>query len=117
CLADVTIDMVGGANFDGYEAGKAVVEFAHMVMPGSGEAPSWRAADFEGEPVAIGLRVQDGVGGLNEVWRVREGPGAAPPLAPPPVAAAWARQSAARASRRRLSRRWPAGPDGPPRRP
>jgi len=77
CLADVTIDMVGGAGFDGYEAGKMVVEHAHFVMPdwGFGENPHWRVATYEGEPIVIGFRTLDGVEGLNEIWRFEAGEG------------------------------------------
>ena len=77
CLADVTIDMVGGAGFDGYEAGKMVVEHAHFVMPdwGFGENPHWRAAVYQGEPIVIGFRTLGGVEGLNEIWRFEEGEG------------------------------------------
>ena len=77
CLADVTIDMVGGAGFDGYAAGKMVVEHAHFVMPdwGFGENPHWQAAIYQGEPIVIGFRTLGGVEGLNEVWRFEEGEG------------------------------------------
>jgi RNA polymerase sigma-70 factor (ECF subfamily) len=77
CLADVTIDMVGGAGFDGYEAGKVVVEHAHFVMPdwGFGDDPHWRVAVYEGEPIAIGFRTLGGVEGLNEIWRLEAGEG------------------------------------------
>jgi RNA polymerase sigma-70 factor (ECF subfamily) len=77
CLADVTIDMVGGAGFDGYEAGKMVVEHAHFVMPdwGFGENPHWRVAVYQGEPMVIGFRTLGGVEGLNEIWRLEEGEG------------------------------------------
>lgn len=71
CLASVTIEMVGGATFDGYEAGKSTFEFAHFIMPdwGFGESPRWSAAFIEGEPVAVGFRTLGGVEGVNEVWR------------------------------------------------
>jgi RNA polymerase sigma-70 factor (ECF subfamily) len=77
CLADVTIDMVGGAGFDGYEAGKVVVEHAHFVMPdwGFGDSPHWRVAVYEGEPIVIGFRTLGGVEGLNEIWRFEAGEG------------------------------------------
>jgi hypothetical protein len=41
-----------------YEAGKTSFEFAHFVMPdwGVGESPNWRLADYEGEPIVLGLR-------------------------------------------------------------
>jgi hypothetical protein len=75
CHADVAIDMVGGAGFEGYESGKVVIEHAHFVMPGwgFGENPHWRAVEYEGEPIAIGFRTLDGVEGLNEIWRFELG--------------------------------------------
>jgi len=77
CLADVTIDMVGGAGFDSYEAGKMVVEHAHFVAPdwGFGENPHWRAAVYEGEPIVLGFRTLGGLEGLNEIWRFEAGDG------------------------------------------
>jgi RNA polymerase sigma-70 factor (ECF subfamily) len=120
CLADVTIDMVGGANFDGYEAGKAVVEFAHMVMPGTGEAPSWSVVDYEGEPVAIGLRTLDGVKGLNEIWRFEMGDGGVSRLRLycfTPDALATVAAELGLPALRRPYRSWPYGENGPPMRP
>jgi RNA polymerase sigma-70 factor (ECF subfamily) len=77
CLADVTVDMVGGACFETYEAGKVTIEHAHMVIPalGMGEAPRWEVSDYGGEPIAIGIRTLNGLEGLNEVWRFEMGEG------------------------------------------
>jgi hypothetical protein len=63
--------MVGGPTFDGFEAGKITLAYAHFVSPalGFGEHPNWRAVDYLGEPIAIGLRTLDGHEGLNEIWR------------------------------------------------
>lgn len=71
CLADVTVDMVGGARAETFEDGKMTMEHAHFVMPawGFGENPHWRVAQYEGEPIALGFRTLDGAEGLNEVWR------------------------------------------------
>jgi RNA polymerase sigma-70 factor (ECF subfamily) len=78
CLADVTVDMVGGPTFDGFEAGKITLEYAHLVAPelGFDENPNWRVADYLGEPIAIGLRTLDGREGLNEIWRFEVDEGA-----------------------------------------
>jgi RNA polymerase sigma-70 factor (ECF subfamily) len=119
CLADVTVDMVGGANFEDYETGKTTVEFAHMVIPGMGmgEAPRWRVVDFEGEPIAIGLRTADGAEGLNEIWRfeVEEGQVARLRLYcfTPDVLVAVAGEIGVPALRRPY-RSFPYGPNGPP---
>lgn len=77
CLADVTVDMVGGACFETYEKGKVTIEHAHFVMPqfGMHPHPRWETAIFEGEPVALGFRTKDGAEGLNEVWRFEMGDG------------------------------------------
>ena len=71
CLADVSVDMVGGASFDGYEIGKTTIEHAHFVMPamGFGEGPRWEVAEYGGEWIAVGFRTLNGVEGLNEIWR------------------------------------------------
>jgi RNA polymerase sigma-70 factor (ECF subfamily) len=120
CLADVTVDMVGGAGFDGYEAGKTTVEYAHMVMPGMGDAPAWRTVDYEGEPIAIGLRQQDGVEGLNEVWRFEVEDGRISTLRlycfTPDVLVAVAKALGLHVLRRPY-RSFPYSPDGPPFRP
>jgi len=75
CLADVSVDMVGGASMETYEKGKMVVEHAHFVMPawGFGENPHWRVETYDGEPIAIGFRTLDGIEGLNEIWRFEMG--------------------------------------------
>jgi RNA polymerase sigma-70 factor (ECF subfamily) len=77
CLADVTVDMVGGAAFEGYEQGKITLEHAHYVNPrfGFGENPHWRTIEYLGEPIAIGFRTLGGVEGLNEIWRFEMGDG------------------------------------------
>jgi RNA polymerase sigma-70 factor (ECF subfamily) len=77
CLADVTVDMVGGNVMESYEQGKIAIEFAHFVIPGMGMGtdPRWETAAFEGEPIAIGYRTKYGVEGINEVWRFEMGDG------------------------------------------
>ena len=75
CLADVEIDMVGGAVMDSFDDGKMVFQHAHFVKPewGFGENPHWRVAIYEGEPVVLGFRTLGGVEGLNEIWRFEAG--------------------------------------------
>lgn len=77
CLSDVTVDMVGGALFEGYEQGKTTFVHAHYVNAkhGFGENPHWRAIEYLGEPVAIGFRTLGGIEGLNEIWRIEMGDG------------------------------------------
>lgn len=77
CLADVTIDMVGGNRMETYDQGRIAFEFAHMVIPalGMGSDPRWETVLYDGEAIAIGLRTKDGVEGLNEVWRLEMGDG------------------------------------------
>jgi RNA polymerase sigma-70 factor (ECF subfamily) len=72
CSADVSIELVGGAEFDGFERGKSFFQHAHFVMPelGFGTNPRWEPAVYEGEPVALGFRTLDGFEGLNEVHRL-----------------------------------------------
>jgi len=71
CLADVSVDMVGGAGFEGWDQGKTVVEHAHFVLPGGfhGDQPRWEAVEYEGEWIVIGYRTLHGREGLNEAWR------------------------------------------------
>ncbi|MGE0046317.1 MAG: sigma-70 family RNA polymerase sigma factor [Hyphomonadaceae bacterium] len=71
CLADVSIDMVGGASAETFEKGRMVFEHAHFVLPemGFGEAPRWEIASYEGEPIVLGFRTRDGREGLSEIWR------------------------------------------------
>lgn len=122
CLADVTVDMCGGPTFDGYETGKSTVEHAHFVAPQFGlhEAPRWETALVGGEPVAIGFRTQDGVEGLNEVWRFEMGDGGVSRLRlycfSPDVLVAVAKELGVPALRRPY-RSWPYGAGGPPMRP
>jgi RNA polymerase sigma-70 factor (ECF subfamily) len=122
CLADVSVDMVGGASFDGYEIGKTTLEHAHFVMPGigMGEAPRWEVAEYAGEPVAIGFRTLNGVEGLNEIWRFEVGEGGVWKLRlycfTPDVLVAVAKDLGVPALRRPY-RSWPYGPAGPPMRP
>jgi RNA polymerase sigma-70 factor (ECF subfamily) len=77
CLADLTLDMVGGAVMESFDDGRMVFEHAHFVMPdwGFGENPHWRVEIYEGEPVVLGFRTLGGVEGLNEVWRFEAGEG------------------------------------------
>jgi RNA polymerase sigma-70 factor, ECF subfamily len=77
CLADVTVDMVGGNVMETFDKGKIAIEHAHFVLPqlGLGENPHWKTVVYRGEPIAVGLRTLNGVEGLNEVWRLELGEG------------------------------------------
>lgn len=122
CLADVTVDMCGGPTLEGYETGKTTVEHAHFVAPQFGlhEAPRWETALIGGEPVAIGFRTQNGVEGLNEVWRFEMGEGGVSRLRlycfSPDVLVAVAKELGVPVLNRPY-RSWPYGPGGPPMRP
>jgi RNA polymerase sigma-70 factor (ECF subfamily) len=72
CAEDFALDMVGGAQGDGWERNKTFFTHAHMTMPklGFGLAPRWELADYEGEPVVFGFRTLDGIEGLNEIHRL-----------------------------------------------
>jgi hypothetical protein len=72
CAADLTIELVGGAEIDSFEKGSSFFEHAHAVFPalGFGENPNWRIAEYEGEPVVLGFRTLGGSEGLNEVHRL-----------------------------------------------
>jgi RNA polymerase sigma-70 factor (ECF subfamily) len=74
CSADLTVELVGGAELDGFERCKPFFEHAHFVLPqlGFGASPRWETALYEGEPVALGFRTLGGREGLNEVHRLEE---------------------------------------------
>src|SRR5690606_28502632 len=65
CSADLTVELVGGAALEGFEASRSFFEHAHFVMPqlGFGEHPHWRVVAYRGEPVVLGFRTLDGVEG------------------------------------------------------
>jgi len=77
CADDLTVELVGGAQGDGWEQNKSFFGHAHMTMPrlGFGLNPNWRLADYDGEPVVLGFRTLFGVEGLNEVHRLEVGDG------------------------------------------
>jgi RNA polymerase sigma-70 factor, ECF subfamily len=77
CLKDVTVDMVGGSSFEGFDDAKMTFEYAHFVKLewGFGENPNWRVAEYLGEPIVIGFRTLNGIEGLNDIWRLEMGDG------------------------------------------
>ncbi|MEX1152405.1 MAG: hypothetical protein WEB61_00755, partial [Parvibaculum sp.] len=74
CLENLKVELVGGAEMEGFEKSRSFFEHAHMVLPalGFGENPNWRLADYLGEPVVLGFRTLDGKEGLNEIHRIEE---------------------------------------------
>lgn len=72
CAADLHVELVGGAEFHSFEDSSDFFAHAHFVMPeiGFGENPTWKLAEYAGEPVVIGLRTLDGKEGLNEIHRL-----------------------------------------------
>jgi RNA polymerase sigma-70 factor (ECF subfamily) len=82
CVADLSVELVGGARIDDFETSRTFFGHAHMVFPpeyahiaramGLGTNPHWRAVDYRGERIVIGFRTLDGVEGLNEVHRIDE---------------------------------------------
>ncbi|HEY8494472.1 MAG TPA: sigma factor-like helix-turn-helix DNA-binding protein, partial [Myxococcota bacterium] len=72
CSADLTVELVGGAALEGFEASRSFFAHAHFVMPelGFGERPHWRVVSYRGEPVVLGFRTLNGVEGVNEVHRL-----------------------------------------------
>ena len=75
CAADLTVELVGGAQTDGFENNRNFFKFAHMTMPrlGFGLNPRWEIAEFQGESVVIGFRTLNDTEGLNEVHRLEAG--------------------------------------------
>lgn len=82
CVADLSVELVGGACIDDFERSKTFFGHAHMVLPpeyaemarkmGFGIDPHWRAVDYRGERIVLGFRTFDGVEGLNEIHRIDE---------------------------------------------
>ncbi|MEX2207991.1 MAG: RNA polymerase sigma factor [Myxococcota bacterium] len=74
CSADLSVELVGGAEAETFERNKTFFQHAHMVMPqlGFGENPHWETIVYDGEPMALGYRTLDGVEGINEVHRLEE---------------------------------------------
>jgi RNA polymerase sigma-70 factor (ECF subfamily) len=77
CLDGVTVDMVGGSSFEGFDDIKVTFDYAHFVKPewGFGENPNWRVAEYLGETIVLGFRTLHGIEGLNDIWRVEMGDG------------------------------------------
>jgi RNA polymerase sigma-70 factor (ECF subfamily) len=78
CSADLSVELVGGAELEGFAASRPFFEHAHFVMPGLGFGadPHWRVELYDGEPIVLGFRTLDGVEGLNEVHRIEACDGA-----------------------------------------
>jgi RNA polymerase sigma-70 factor (ECF subfamily) len=72
CLSDLNVELVGGAESEGFERARSFFGHAHFVMPewGFGANPNWRVIEFDGEPMVLGFRTLDGVEGINEVHRL-----------------------------------------------
>ena len=77
CSDDLTVELVGGAETEGWEKNRTFFTYAHMTMPslGFGHHPWWRTAVYQGEPIVLGFRTLDGVEGLNEVHRIEAAEG------------------------------------------
>lgn len=77
CSADVTVELVGGAELETFAGSRTFFEHAHFVLPqiGLGSDPHWKTVSYEGEPVVLGFRTLGGVVGLNEVHRIEESDG------------------------------------------
>jgi RNA polymerase sigma-70 factor (ECF subfamily) len=72
CSQSLTVELVGGAQTEGWENNRNFFTYAHMTMPalGFGLNPNWRTAIYDGEPVVLGFRTLDGTEGLNEIHRL-----------------------------------------------
>ena len=72
CHADLTVELVGGAEMDSFAQSEMFFQHAHFVMPeiGFGESPHWSLYEYEGEAIVVGFRTLDGIEGINEVHRL-----------------------------------------------
>jgi RNA polymerase sigma-70 factor (ECF subfamily) len=74
CSEDLTVELVGGAELEGFEKSRVFFEHAHMVLPqlGFGENPRWVTSLYGDESIVLGFRTLEGMEGLNEVHRLEE---------------------------------------------
>lgn len=74
CSAELTVELVGGAETPSFEESKTFFEHAHFVWPelGFGENPWWKTIVYQGEPLVVGFRTLNDVEGVNEVHRLTE---------------------------------------------
>ena len=72
CAADLSVELVGGAESNSFEQSRAFFSHAHGVMPflGFGGNPHWNVIEFEGEPIVVGYRTLHSIEGVNEVHRL-----------------------------------------------
>lgn len=72
CEANLTVELVGGAEMNSFDDSSAFFEHAHFVWPeaGFGENPWWKVEEYEGEPLVLGFRTLNGTEGLNEIHRL-----------------------------------------------
>ena len=77
CSADLSVELVGGAELEGFERARGFFAHAHLVLPipGFGTDPRWELAELGGEPLVLGYRSVDGAEGLNEIHRLEESEG------------------------------------------
>ncbi|MFP6836902.1 MAG: RNA polymerase sigma factor [Pseudomonadales bacterium] len=74
CAADLSVELVGGAETASMEDSKTFFEHAHFVGPelSFGENPWWKCIVYHGEPIVVGFRTLNDVEGINEVHRLTE---------------------------------------------
>ena len=74
CAADLSVELVGGAEMNNFEQAGSFFKHAHASIPalGFGTGPRWEMADYHGEPMVLGFRTLYGQEGLNEIHRIEE---------------------------------------------
>ena len=82
CAADLSVELVGGAQMTSFEQSRTFFQHAHTVFPPEyealarkmvlGSSPHWRAVDYRGERIVLGFRTWEGIDGLNEIHRIEE---------------------------------------------
>lgn len=77
CAEDLAVELVGGAELEGFERSRTFFEHAHMELPiaGFGLKPRWELREYLGEWLVLGFRTLNGAEGLNEVHRLEESDG------------------------------------------
>jgi RNA polymerase sigma-70 factor (ECF subfamily) len=82
CSADISVELVGGAQSDDFEKSRTFFGHAHWVpgpemaaiaqMMKLGTNPHWELREYRGEWLVLGYRTWEGVDALNEVHRLEE---------------------------------------------
>jgi len=77
CADDLSVELVGGVELEGFERSRTFFEHAHMelAIPGFPVKPRWELREYLGEWLVLGFRRVNDAEGINEVHRLEESDG------------------------------------------